>query len=53
MKAFGLYLDYLEWFNEVKRGEDEPPEGDTLADMAHSVAKLEYDYQELVRQYIP
>ena len=52
MTAFGVYLDWAFWMAAVKRGEESPPEGDNLADMAKSLAQLELAYQERLQEFI-
>ena len=52
MRAFGLWLDYVEWKALVQRGEDDPPPGDGISDMARSVILLEEDWKNLMEQYI-
>lgn len=52
MKAFGMYLDYVTWKARAQVGLDEPPEGDTIADMARSVINCEENYRDLVTQYV-
>lgn len=52
MKAYGLWLDYAQWKHRVMLGEEDPPEGDDIADMARSVINCEQEYQRLAAAYI-
>lgn len=52
MRAFGLYLDYAEWFNKVKAGLDEPPTGEGIPDMARGVKHCQENYHDQVEAYL-
>ena len=52
MKAFGEYLDWIDWLDNVKRGAEEPPERDTVADMARGAGNLEERYINLISDFI-
>ena len=52
MTAFGRYLDWMEWANEVKRGEEELPDDFTLGDMLRSGMRMEGEYQRLASAFI-
>lgn len=52
MTAFGHWLDFVDWKMAVQRGEEEPPEGDGIDDMARSVILLEERWRELMQDYV-
>lgn len=52
MKAFGQWLDYTEWKLLVQAGQDDPPPGDDISDMARSVIRLEENWRELADLYV-
>lgn len=52
MRKFGLYLDWLEFCDKVKRGEENPPDGYDLGRMMRSAKRLEVEYEDAVNHYI-
>lgn len=52
MKAFGDYVDWVEWLNNVKLGLEDPPEGETIGDMALGAKRLEARYRKRLSEYL-
>ena len=52
MTAFGRWLDYAEWKARVQAGLEDPPEGDTVSDMARSVLTLHREYTDLAEAFL-
>jgi len=52
MKAFGKYLDHVEWFSRIKRGEAEYPPGYDASYFARYAQQLQSDYERKMDEYL-
>jgi hypothetical protein len=52
MRAFGLWLDWMEFAQEVQRGEVDPPEGSDFGDMVRTGIGLREKYENMSTAYI-
>lgn len=52
MKKFGEYLDWITWFNEIKAGLAEPPEGEDASYVIRIAIAKEEDYRHSVDEFI-
>lgn len=52
MRAYGQYLDWVEWFAAIKRGDEDCPEELTYHDFAMEAKSREAMWQEKMNQFI-
>jgi hypothetical protein len=52
MRKFGLWLDWMEFAQEVNRGEVDPPDGRDFADMVRTGIAIKERWEDMATTYI-